>query len=149
MPKPPAKLNQGKQQSIQVWTWKIKKPCFFKPRSYWRLNFISQPQPQKLKLVGIDFFGAQEPRKKVISHTAKSTRNLALEKLAKKAEERASTSNQMKGNFPLTVKIFEFVSKGLVLNYFSRWETIMLRLVLHVHKFEQVFSVCVEHLLWN
>ena len=66
--KTPAKFNQGKQQSIQ-------------------------PQPKKLKLVGIDFFGAQEPRSKKMNPGTKHGRNLALEKLAKKSEERATTSN--------------------------------------------------------
>ena len=59
---------------------------------------VKKATPRNLKMVSIDFFGAQKPKKVVanqpVTPTAKPVRNTALERLAKKAEER---DNQAKG----------------------------------------------------
>ena len=59
---------------------------------------VKEATPRNLKMVSIDFFGAQKPKKVVanqpVTPTAKPVRNTALERLAKKAEER---DNQAKG----------------------------------------------------
>ena len=62
---------------------------------------VKEATPRNLKMVSIDFFGAQKPKKVVapagsVTPTAKPVRNTALERLAKKAEER---DNQAKGSF--------------------------------------------------
>ena len=62
---------------------------------------VKEATPRNLKMVSIDFFGAQKPKKVVappgsVTPTAKPVRNTALERLAKKAEER---DNQAKGIF--------------------------------------------------
>merc|ERR1712210_215209 len=55
-----------------------------------------KPQPsvsqRELKLVNVDFFGAQEPRNRKTSGGTSKPVPSALERLAKKAEERSSSS---------------------------------------------------------
>ena len=60
---------------------------------------FQQQQPRNLKMVSIDFFGAQEPRMKKItpSSASKTQRNSALEKLARKAEEAERAQAQAQG----------------------------------------------------
>ena len=69
---------------------------------------VKEATPRNLKMVSIDFFGAQKPKKVVapagsVTPTAKPVRNTALERLAKKAEER---DNQAKGSFFSKMPVF-------------------------------------------